>query len=157
MKMNIKALAQQKFKALVIVSFPTEELDDNNQPIFGEARFIGHFRCLSVTEAREHLTELEALREAGDTYTAITLGSDQVKKFFTGFEPVKGEELPFIDDEGNELTSNAQNIELMLTSREVRDAITKTYNEARTGDVLGKNSKPSPAGGPAAKSQTLTA
>ena len=157
MKMNIKALAQQKFRALVEVKFPTEELNEDNQPVFGTARFIGHYRCLSVPEAREHLTELEALREAGDTYTAINLGADQVKKFFVGFEPVKGEELPFTDDEDKPLTNTPENIELMLCSREVRDALQRTYTEARKGDVIGKNSKPSPAGGQAAKSKTLTA
>lgn len=157
MKMNIKALAQQRFKALVEVSFPTEELDDNLQTVFGSARFIGHFQCVSVDEAQEHLTELEALRVAGNTYKAITLAASQVKKFFVGFEAVKGEELPFTDDDGSALASTPENIELLLNSREVRDALTETYSKARTGDVLGKNSQPSPAGGPAAKSKTLTA
>lgn len=141
MKVNINALAQQQFKAMVRVSIPTEELDKDGDTVYGKAKFIGKFRCLSVDEGNEHLTELEAMRESNNVLAAVNLNAEQVQRFFIGFEPVPGTELPFVDDDDNALQSNPENIALLLNSSYVRDAVQASYNKARSEDVVGKNSK----------------
>ncbi|WP_041523596.1 hypothetical protein [Gilvimarinus agarilyticus] len=141
MKLNINALAQQHFKAMVTVSIPTEDIDKEGNTVYGKAKFIGKFRCLSVAEGREHLTELEALREAGNALAAVDLSAEQVARFFIGFEAAPSTELPFVDDDDNALQSTPENIALLLNSSYVRDAIQMTYTKARSEDVVGKNSK----------------
>lgn len=141
MKLNINALAQQHFKAMVSVSIPTEELDKDGNTVYGTAKFVGRFRCLSVAEGREHLTELEAMRESNNALAAVNLNAEQVQRFFVGFEPAPGTELPFVDDDDQPLQSNPDSMALLLNSSYVRDAVQAAYTKARSEDVVGKNSK----------------
>ncbi|MFN4056207.1 MAG: hypothetical protein ACK4GU_15215 [Alishewanella aestuarii] len=140
MKFDIKALAEQKFKAMVTVSIPTAELDKDGNTVFAKARFVGLFRCVPVETARQQLTELQKYQEAGDAMAAVAAASRQMEDYFVGFEAAPGEELPFTGD-GQPLVSTADNIRLLLNSKEVRDAVQHAWQDARNKDVLTKNSR----------------
>lgn len=141
MKLKATALAQQQFKAPVTLRFPTDEITKAGETVYGEARFIGHFRATPVSEAREHLKSLQTLQQNGDAMAAIELAGGQMEKFFIGFEAFPGEELPFTDDNDQPLQSNEQGVALLLNIKEVRDAVQKAFSDARSEDVIGKNSK----------------
>ncbi len=140
MKFDIKALAAQKFKAMVTVNIPTEELDKDGNTVFAKARFVGVFRCVPVEAARKQLNELQQMQETGDTMKAIEAAGRQMEEYFVGFEAAQGEELPFTTD-GQPLQSNPDTIKLLLNSKEIRDAVQHAWQEARNKDVLAKNSR----------------
>ncbi|WP_460860990.1 hypothetical protein [Rheinheimera gaetbuli] len=140
MKFDIKALANQQFKALVTVSIPTEELDKDLETVKAKARFIGVFRCLPVDAAMKQLEELQKLQESGDPMKSIAAAAKQMEQYFVGFEPVPGEELPFTAD-GQALQSNVDNIRVLLNTKDVRDAVQQTWQDARNKDLLAKNSR----------------
>lgn len=138
MKFDIKALAEQHFKALVTVRVPTEELDKDNKTVYAEAKFIGRFRMLPVSEVRQQLDDMEASRNSGSSKAVLDLLHKQIEQYFIGFEPVKGQELPFTSD-GKALESTPESIALLLDSKEVRDAVQNAWNHARKDGALEKN------------------
>lgn len=141
MKFNITDLAAQKFKAMVLVSLPTEELDKDGNTVYAKARFVGLFRCVPVETAKAQLTELTRLQESGDSLKAIESAGKQIEEYFLGFEAAPGEELPFVDSEGQALTNTPANVKLLLNSKEIRDAVQQSWQDARNKDVLAKNSR----------------
>lgn len=141
MKLNIKALAEQHFKAPVVVRFPTEELDKKGETVFGTARFIGRFRAVPVSEVRKQLEELQQVQDDGDSTKALELAASQMEQYFIGFEAMPGEELPFTDDSEQPLVSSPEAIKLLLNSKEVRDAVQSAWQKARNQDALAKNSR----------------
>lgn len=141
MKIKATALAQKHFKAPVIVTFPTENLTAKGDTEYATAKFIGLFRTLSVEEARKNLAELQEVQKGGDLLESVEVHGKQVASYFIGFEPMPGKEFPITDDNDQALTSSAENIQLLLNSRELASAVTTAYEKARSEDVLGKNSK----------------
>lgn len=130
MKFEIKALATNVFKALVTVNMPLNEVDENGNTKYGKAEFVGRFQALPVNAARKHLNELQELRDQNKHKEALDLSANQMNEYFIGFEPKPGTELPFTN-EGQPLESNADNIALLLNSKEVREAVAKAYHAAR--------------------------
>lgn len=139
MKIKASALAAKLFKASVAVVFPTDELNKDGETVYATAKFIGHFRAVPVSEAQADMDKLKVLRDAGDHVGMIGIEAKRLEQCFVGFEPVPGQEFPITDDNGQPLTSTPDNIQLLLNSREVRDAVRKTFETARSSDVLEKN------------------
>ncbi|WP_037053665.1 hypothetical protein [Rheinheimera baltica] len=139
MKIKASALAQQLFKTLVSVVFPTDQLNDKGETVYATAKFVGHFRAVPVSDAQADMDKLKALRDAGDHVGMIGVEAKRVEQCFVGFEPVPGQEFPITDDNDQPLTNTPDNIKLLLNSREVRDAVRKAFETARSSDVLEKN------------------
>lgn len=142
MKIKATALAQQHFKAAVTVVFPTDQLNDAGETVYAKAQFVGRFRAVPVSEAQADMDKLKAFRDAGDHVGMISMEASRVESVFIGFEPMPGKEFPITDDNDQPLTSTPENIKLLLNSREVRDAVRKTFDNARSAEVLEKNSQP---------------
>lgn len=139
MKIKASALAAKLFKAPVSVVFPTETLNENGDTQYATAKFIGHFRAIPISEAQADMDAIAALRDAGDTLGLVSLQAKQVEQCFVGFEPLPGKEFPVTDDNDQPLANTPDNIKLLLNSRELRDAVRKTFEAARSADVLEKN------------------
>lgn len=141
MKFKISALSEQHFKATVTAKIPTNEIGQGGKTVYGTAKFVALFRCISTSKARANLKELEELRKEDKHVEAIELGAKQTASLFVGFEPVKGNDLPFTDDEGAAIPDSIEARHALLECMEIRDAIQEAYQKAREGDVNGKNSK----------------
>ncbi len=141
LKMKVSALAQQQFKATVAFCFPTDQVDASGNTLYGSAKFIGLFRSLPVSEARDHLKAIQELQNQGDTDAVIELSAQQMERYFIGFEAFPGEDFPVTDDNDMPLPSTADSIKQLLNIRELRDAVQRTYQQARSEDVLAKNLK----------------
>lgn len=139
MKFKATALAQQQFKAPVTVVFPTDQLNAEGETVYATAKFIGHFRSVPVSVVKADMDKIKELRDAGDHVGMINMEASRVEKFFTGFEPMPGKELPFVDDNNQPVASTPEGIALLLNIREVRDAVRKAFDTARSADVLEKN------------------
>lgn len=139
MKIKATALAQQHFKAPVTVVFPTDNLNEAGETVYAHARFIGHYRAVPINEAQADMDKAKALHEAGDHMGLVTIETNRVDKCFIGFEPMPGKEFPITDDNDQPLTSTPENIKLLMNSREVRDAVRKAFDSARSMAVLEKN------------------
>lgn len=139
MKIKASALAAKLFKATVAVVFPTDKLKENGETEYATAKFVGHFRAVPVSEAQQDMNTIKALREAGDHVGMIGVEAKRLEQCFVGFEPLPGQEFPITDDNDQPLTNSPESLQLLLNSREVRDAVRKTFEAARSADVLEKN------------------
>lgn len=142
MKFKATALAQQQFKAPVTVAFPTDQVNDKGETVYASAKFVGHFRAVPVDDAKADMEKLKVLRDTGDTVGMLSIEANRVEKCFIGFEPMPGKELPFVDDNEQPLASTPEGIKVLLNIREVRDAVRKAFDTARSPEVLEKNLQP---------------
>lgn len=139
-KINIKALAQNHFKAPVTVRYPTNEVNEKGETIYASAKFIGLFRSLPVNEVKQQMAELKKLSDSGDTLGILDMQSAQIEKALIGFEALPGEELPFVDGNDQPLASTPETVAELLNSKEVRDAAHAAWTKARdTSELLEKN------------------
>ncbi|MBZ9610809.1 hypothetical protein [Rheinheimera maricola] len=139
MKIKASALAAKLFKAQVAVVFPTDELNKDGETVYATARFIGHFRAVPVSDAQADMDKLKELRNSGDHVGMIGVEAKRLEQCFVGFEPLPGQDFPVTDDNDQPLANTPENIKVLLNSREVRDAVRKTFEAARSADVLEKN------------------
>lgn len=142
MKIKASALAAKLFKARVDVVFPTEELNKDCETVYATTRFIGHFRAVPFNDAQADMDKLKELRDKSDHVGMIAMEANRLEQSFVGFEPLPGKEFPVTDDNDQPLTNTPENIKVLLNSREVRDAVRKTFDKARSSDVLEKNLQP---------------
>ncbi|WP_102798723.1 hypothetical protein [Bowmanella denitrificans] len=137
---QVDALAKQRFKAPVVVRIPTEDIDSKGHTVYAYAHFVGLFECLPLPQVNEELDKLVQLQKEGKEREALAWADERIATYWVGFEKHPKHDFPFMDGD-QQLANTPDNIKRLLQSKEVRDAVTQTYREAREGDPLAKNSR----------------
>lgn len=139
-RLSIAALQQRQFKAPVTALLPGETLKDGVLQ-YESLHFMGVFRSIPADEARANLKRIEELRHKASLDEVLIESVRQTKSYIVGIEKHPDHEWPFADAEGQDAVITPEAIEQLLNVREVRDAIEKTYADARSGELLAKNSR----------------
>lgn len=142
-RFQVAALQQRQFKAPVEVLLPSDTVDAKGGMQYDSIHFLARFRSVPADEGRQNLQRIEALRKDDTSLEEILKESlAQTKSYVLGIEKHPEHEFPFMAADGTadaEITPEV--IEQLLNVREIRDAIEKTYANARSGELLTKNSK----------------
>ncbi|MCT6700923.1 hypothetical protein [Rheinheimera sp. 4Y26] len=140
-KFQISALQQRQFKAPVTVKLASDEVGKKGEMQYDTIHFVVRFRSVPGDEARKNLLRVEELRNQGNSLEEVLTESlNQSKSYVLGIEKHPEHPFPFLDGE-NDAESSPELIEQLLNVREIREAIEKTYGEARSGELLAKNAK----------------
>lgn len=136
---QLNALAKNVFKAPVCVVLPTDKIDDNGETIKAEAHFIATFQSVSEDESDALVDQLKGVDES-DLAKVSKLLKEQTHRVFIGFEKHPKHPFPFkLGD--TDVASTPENIQQLLNSKEVVEAVRAAYNKARAGGVANQNLK----------------
>ena len=142
-RFQVAALQQRQFKAPVEVKLPSDSVDAQGEMQYDSLHFIARFRSIPADEARRNLQRVQALRTEDAPLDEVLMESmAQTKSYVLGIEKHPEHSFPFVAADGQtdaEITPDV--IAELLNVREIREAIESTYNKARTGELLVKNSK----------------
>lgn len=142
-RFQVSALQQRQFKAPVEVKLPSDSVDDKGEMQYDSLHFVVRFRSIPADEARQNLQRIQKLRE-DDAPLDLLLGESlaQTKSYVLGIEKHPEHTFPFVAaDSQSDAEITPHVIAELLNVREIRDAIEDTYNKARSGELLLKNSK----------------
>jgi len=139
---QIKALQQRQFRAPVTVMLPAEHVSDKGDVQYDQLNIVVLFRSVPADEARANLDRIQKMRERETTMTEVLEESvRQTQSYVLGIEKHPEHEWPFVTDSGSDAQISTDDIKQLLQLREFRDAIEKVYSDARTGELLTKNSR----------------
>jgi hypothetical protein len=138
---QIAALQQRQFKVPVLVNLPADSVDSKGQMQYDPVHFVVKFRSLPADEVSENIRKIQELRDSPvDQIMAESVR--QTKTYVLGIEKHPEHPFPFVSADGTtDAVMDDAAIEQLLNVREFRDAIEKAYGEARSGDLLTKNSR----------------
>lgn len=138
---QISALQQRHFKVPVQVNLPSETIDAKGQMQYEAVHFVVKFRSLPTDEVSENVRRISDLRDSSmDQLMAESVR--QTKTYVLGIEKHPEHPFPFVGADGTtDAVMDDLAIEQLLNVREFRDAIEKAYGEARSGELLAKNSR----------------
>jgi len=136
---QLNALAKNIFKAPVCVVLPTNNIDDNGETVTATAHFIATFQSVSEQESDAMVERLNGVTES-ELGKVSKLLKEQTARLFIGFEKHPKHPFPFKDGD-LDVPSTPENIQLLLNSKEVSDAVRAAYNKARSGEVAKENLK----------------
>ncbi len=142
-RFQVAALQQRQFKAPVEVKLPSDSVDTKGAMQYDTLHFIARFRSIPADEARRNLQRIQELRaEDAPLDEVLTESMAQTKSYVLGIEKHPEHPFPFVAADGQtDADITPELIAELLNVREVRDAIESTYNKARSGELLVKNSK----------------
>lgn len=140
-RFSVTALQQRQFKAPVEARLPSDTLSDSGEAQYDSLHFIVRFRSVPAGEARANLTRAQELRDASNLEEMLEESQKQTESYVLGIEKHPEHEFPFVDDNGADAQMTPALIRQLLEVREIREAIEKTYADARSGELLTKNSK----------------
>lgn len=142
-RFQVAALQQRQFKAPVEVKLPSDSVDTKGAMQYDALHFIARFRSIPADEARRNLQRVQALRaEDAPLDEVLTESMAQTKSYVLGIEKHPEHPFPFVAADGQtDADITPELIAELLNVREIRDAIESTYNKARSGELLVKNSK----------------
>jgi len=139
---QIKALQQRQFRAPVTVMLPAEHVSDKGDVQYDQLNIVVLFRSVPADEARANLDRIQKLRERDAPMAEVLEESvRQTQSYVIGIEKHPEHEWPFVTDHGSDAQISADDITQLLQVREIRDAIEKVYADARSGELLTKNSR----------------
>lgn len=139
---QVKALQQRQFRAPVTIMLPSEHVSGKGEAQYDALNVVVLFRSVPADEARANLSRIQALREGDASMTEVLEESvRQTQSYVLGIEKHPEHEWPFITDSGTDAQIGADDITQLLQVREIRDAIEKVYADARSGELLTKNSR----------------
>lgn len=142
-RFQVAALQQRQFKAPVEVKLPSDSVDTKGAMQYDTLHFVARFRSIPADEARRNLQRVQALRaEDAPLDEVLTESMAQTKSYVLGIEKHPEHPFPFVAADGQtDADITPELIAELLNVREIRDAIESTYNKARSGELLVKNSK----------------
>ena len=142
-RFQISALQQRQFMAPVDVKLASDSVDAKGEIQYDHLHFVARFRSVPADEARQNLNRIESLRNDQASLEEVLKESmAQTKSYVIGIEKHPAHPFPFVADDGQadaEITPEV--IYELLNVREIREAIEQTYNKARAGELLAKNSR----------------
>lgn len=151
MAIQLNQLKSGRFKAPVTILFAKDEVDENGNTKFDKLVFVGVFERVSDARREAFQDGIKTLRKQADAEQISweeamkgieALTTEYVTDYFMGFEKHPKHPFPFLDDNDQPLTSNAENIEYMLSYSEVQLAVGEAFasvNEKQVQTLLRGN------------------
>lgn len=136
---SIAALQQRQFKAPVEARLPSDTVSASGEAQYDSLHFVVRFRSVPAGEARANLTRAQDLRESSNIEELLEESQKQTQSYVLGIEKHPEHDFPFVDDAGADAQMTPELIRQLLEVREIREAIEKTYADARSGELLTKN------------------
>lgn len=137
---QINALAEKHFKAPVTFRLASDRIDNNGNTLYDTGHFIGVFKAGTVEQSLKQLDEIREAQDTNDTEALSNIIAKQTRDSFIGFEKHPKHPFPFLDGD-TEVPSTQDNIAKLLNISEIRDAVQRAYRDARSAEVLTKNSR----------------